>query len=263
MTDFDQYRFRDGAVVLDDEDSSIEPDPIEPGTETGYRVEVKPGALDSNATLRDAVDEYGRLFEFSARSAAEVYAAQISTPGGALKVQAAAPNDPDDVDAYLLADHDPSVDEPASVEGETVTFDVGANLYGTLGEAILTATPRPHALEWFVRRDLDVDGEPDDAGVTIDVETDCVVALDDDSAGDRLVWNPDCKLLARDGQSGELLERYYCEIKTGNASFERDQLATMNALARDERVLKIRVLIDELPDRYSLRIQEVDPPDEG
>ena len=262
MTDSKQYRFRDGEVVLDDDEPPLEPDPIEPGAKTGFRVEIKPGALDANPALRTVGDEYGRILEFGTRSNAEVYTAQLSTAGGPLRVQAAAPNDPADVDAYLLAEHDPSIDEPASVEGETLTFDVGANLYGTLGEAILTGTPKPHALEWFVRRDLGTDGDEGRARVTIDIETDCVVALDDDSSADRLVWSPDCKLLARDGRSGELLERYYCEIKTGNASFERDQLATMNALARDERVLKIRVLIDELPDRYSLRILEVEPPGE-
>ena len=262
MTDSNQYRFRDGAVVLDDDEPPLEPDPIEPGAQTGYQVEVKPGALDANSALRDAVDEHARILAFGTRSNAEVYAAQLSTAGGPLKVQAAAPNDPAEVDAYLLAEHDPSIDEPASVEGETVTFDVGANLYGTLGETILTGTPKPNALEWFVRRAQGIDGDDASDGVTVDVETDCVVALDD-SSGDRLVWNPDCKLLVRDGQSGERLERYYCEIKTGNASFERAQLATMKALARDERVLKIRMLIDELPDRYSLRIQEVEPPDEA
>jgi hypothetical protein len=71
---------------------------------------------------------------------------------------------------------------------------------------------------------------------------------------------PDCKVVVRDGWNGPVLERYYCEIKTGNASFERSQVAAMEQLAREERVLKIRMLIEELPDRYSLRIHEVESP---
>ncbi|NHN60471.1 MULTISPECIES: hypothetical protein [Halorussus] len=55
-----------------------------------------------------------------------------------------------------------------------------------------------------------------------------------------------------------MLERYYCEIKTGNASFERSQVDAVKALARKERVLKIRVIIENLPDQYSLRIHEVE-----
>ncbi|WP_238593261.1 hypothetical protein [Natronobacterium lacisalsi] len=65
--------------------------------------------------------------------------------------------------------------------------------------------------------------------------------------------------MARDGWNGDVLERYYCEIKTGNASFERSQMETMRELATEERVLKIRVLIDDVPDQYSLRIREVEP----
>lgn len=49
------------------------------------------------------------------------------------------------------------------------------------------------------------------------------------------------------------------EIKTGDASFERTQVATMQELAKEKRVLKIRVDIDSLPDQYSLRIREVEP----
>lgn len=70
---------------------------------------------------------------------------------------------------------------------------------------------------------------------------------------------PDCCVVARDGWNGEALERYWCEIKTGNASFERSQADVMRRLAAEERVLKIRVSIDDLPDQYSVRIHEVEP----
>jgi uncharacterized protein (UPF0548 family) len=52
---------------------------------------------------------------------------------------------------------------------------------------------------------------------------------------------------------------YYCEIKTGNASFERSQVAVMKELAKQERVLKIWGDIDDLSEQYSLQIREVAP----
>lgn len=259
MTDPDQYRFREGELVLEEQTPDKNLDSIEPGDEAGYRVAVKPGALDANVTLRDAVEEYGHTLEFGSKLQAERYAETLSASDSNLRIQATAPNDPDDVHAYLLAEHDPAIKEPASVNGQTLTFDVGANLYGTLGEAILTAGPKPHALIYFVKQDLDISDENLEDRLTVDVETDCFVSLDAESAEKQLAWKPDCKILARDGWNGDVLEQYYCEIKTGNASFERSQIATMRELAAEERVLKIRVLIDDLPDQYSLRIHEVEP----
>jgi len=261
MSDSDQYRFRDGNLVLDEQPTdSVDRDvPVKPGEKTGYHVAVKSGALDANTTLRDVVQEYSQTLEFGSRSEAERYAERLSESDGELRVQTAAPNDPDDVHAYLLAEHNPSIREPASTTGKTWTFDIGANLYGTLGEAILTAAPKPHALIYFVEQDIDINDEELEAGLKVDVETGCFVSLDADSDDERVSWRPDCKVLARDGWNGDVLEQYYCEIKTGNASFERSQMAVMRDLATEERVLKIRVLIDELPDQYSLRIHEVDP----
>lgn len=264
MTEYDQPRFRDGEWVPEDcERSIVSADAVEPFKDTGFRVEIKPDALEVNASLRTAVEDHGSILEFGSRSQSERYAVQLSASSGNLRIQAAAPNDPSDVDAYLLADHNPSVTEPASKTGDTWTFDVGANLYGTLGEAILTSTPKPHALTYYVRQDLDVADEALTSELKVDVETDCDVLVGASGSDDRLTWIPDCKLVARDGWNGEVLERYYCEIKTGNASFERSQLATMKHLATKERVLKIRVLIDDLPAQYSLRIHEVEPPEDG
>ncbi len=261
MTDSNQYRFHDGELVLGRRTAGSDDKAVlvEPGDETGYRIAVKPGALDANATLRDIVQEQGQTLEFGTKSQAERYAKKLSGIDGELRVQVVAPNDPDEVDAYLLAEHNPSINEPASIDGKTWTFDIGANLYGMLGEAILTAAPKPHALIYFVEQDLDVTEAELEDGLKVTVETDCFVSFDADSRGEGISWHPDCKILARDGWNGGVLERYYCEIKTGNASFERSQLATIRELATEERVLKIRVLIDELPDQYSLRIQEVEP----
>lgn len=260
----EQLRFEAGDLVKPQSEDASEPDkdqpdPVSPNEGVGFTVAVKDGALAVNTNVIDAVEIHGRTLEFGSRTAAERYAAQLSSGAGSLRVQGAAPNDPSDADAYLLADHNPSIKEPADIDGETWTFDVGANLYGSLGEAILLHSPKPHALYYFVREDLDLETEELEHELQLTVRQNQYVPPEE-QAGDELGgWRPDCKLVARDGWSGQVLETYYCEIKTGNASFERSQVATMEQLAEDERVLKIRLLIDELPDQYSLRIHEVAP----
>lgn len=261
MTEHEQTRFKDGQLVATNtqSESALETKRIEPGDGTGFRVEAKPDALDVNAALRNAIENHGNPLEFKSKPTAATYTDQLSATDGDLRLQTAAPNDPTDVDAYLLADHNPSIKEPAESEGDTLTFDVGANLYGTLGEAILTAPPKPHALIHFVNQDLNVDDTSLEYGVRVDVETDCPLTVPESDTGTTHRWRPDCKLIARDGWNGPVIETYYCEIKTGNASFERSQATAMRTLAEDERVLKIRVLIDKLPDQYSLRIHDVSP----
>lgn len=75
---------------------------------------------------------------------------------------------------------------------------------------------------------------------------------------ERRRWPADCVVEAKGRWDGRVLERCYCEIKTGDASFERAQVEAMQELAKEERVLKIRVVIDSLPDQYSVRIHEVE-----
>lgn|GEM_PF-6175595 len=142
-----------------------------------------------------------------------------------------------------MAEYDRSVGEPAAVDGDTWTFDVGANLYGVLGETIVKSGGKPPVIEYFVKQDLDEYPDDLESGLRISVESDIYVPSDGDGNG----WKPDCRVTARDGWDGEVLEEYWCEIKTGDASFERGQVETMRQLAAEARVLKIRVLIDELP----------------
>ncbi|QCC51439.1 hypothetical protein [Halapricum salinum] len=253
-----QLRFVDGDVVASENaDEESDRVPVEPGERTGFGLEVKDGALEVNREVRDVVERRGRLLEFGSREEAEAYARELSASGGALRVQAAPANEPRDVDAYLLADHNPSVQEPAAVDGETWTFDVGANLYGALGEAVLLAGPKPFALTYFVRQDLEIDEAELDWGLNVDVYRGGKGSAAE--APETGGWVPDCVVEAKDGWGGEVLERYYCEIKAGEASFQRSQADGMRALAADERVLKIRVLIEALPEQYSVRIHEVEP----
>lgn len=256
--DPEQLRFEDGDLVEPEGDGVRAAEPIEPGTETGFVLEVRDDALEVNDRLVRVVELHGRTLVFGSRSRAEAYADQLSADGGALRVQAAPENDSRDVDAYLLAAHEPAIAEPADVDDDdTWTFDVGANLYGALGEAIVRHAPKPYALEHFVRGDLDVDERELDHGLRIDVEDGYPVAVEHEDGAVR--WIPDCVVVARDGWNGPVLEEYYCEIKAGNASFQRSQVAAMEALARSERVVKIRVLLDGLPEAYAVRIEDVGP----
>ena len=257
-----QLRFVDGTLVEQSTEagnaSEHVADPIQPGDRTGFAVEVKSDALDVNTELVEVVETHGRTLDFGSRSHAEDYASQLSASDGSLRIQAAPDNDPRDVNAYLLADHNPSIKEPADVDGDVWTFDVGANLYGTLGEAILLESSKPHALYYFVRQDLNIHDDELESGLNIDIQSGSLVSFSDASSDDRESWVPDCVVVAKDGWNGEVLERYYCEIKTGNGSFERSQVAAMERLAQEERVLKIRMHIEKLPDRYSLRINEIE-----
>jgi len=258
--EFDQLKFRDGRLVEGEPTAapeSLEPESITPNEESGYALEIKSGALEVNEPLVDVFEEYGEVLSFGSRAKAEAFAGRLSTESGSLRVQAAAPNDPSTVDGYLLADYDRSVREPASTDGKTWTFDVGANLYGALGEAVVKSGAKPPALEYFVKQDLDVDSDDMEFGLRIDVTSGGSVSTRGSGS-----WIPDCCVVARDGWNGEVLERYWCEIKTGDASFERSQIDAMRELATEERVLKIRILIDDLPNQYSVRIYEVVPREE-
>lgn len=259
-----QLRFEDGSLVEGADTSGSArsdhtADPIEPGQFTGFVVEVKAGALDVNGRLRETVEAHGRTLGFRSRQHAEGYICQLSASDGSLRIQAVPENEPKDIDAYVLAEHDPSIKEPAEVNGDTWIFDVGANLYGALGEAILLESPKPHALVYFVQQDLNVNERDLEAGLNIDVISGQMLSVDSSNGIKR--WTPDCVVEAKDGWNGNVLERYYCEIKTGGASFERSQVEAMEALAREERVLKIRVTIKDLPDQYTLRIHEVESPE--
>ncbi|GAA0197437.1 hypothetical protein [Haladaptatus pallidirubidus] len=257
-----QLQFDKGSLVnrsSEDETTSDEytAEPITPGDRTGFTVEVKDNAIEVNTTISEIITTHGRTLDFGSRAHAGAYASQLSAGDGSLRIQAAPANDPRDVDAYLLADHTPSITKPAATDGETWTFDVGANLYGALGEAILTSAPKPHALYYFVRQDLEVDDRELESGLALEIKSGRPISVDHPDGEKR--WTPDCIVRAADGWDGCVLARYYCEIKTGNASFERSQGVVMEELTAQERVLKIRVRIEDLPEQYSLRINEVTP----
>jgi hypothetical protein len=258
-----QTAFRDGEFVPVESAAGAEREPVAPreSADAAFVLAVTDDALAVNDALADVADE-DRTLGFESRDEAETYAAQLAVGDGALRVQAAAPNDPRDCDAYLLAAHDPAVAEPAEADGDgRLTFDVGANAYGTLGEALLFDVPKRPALRYVVREDLGLDDERA-AGISLDVERGETLAVPDPEGDDIHRWVPDCVLTVRDGRDGpgdEALARYYCEVKTGDGSFQRAQPAAMRALAAEERVLKVRVRVDDLPEQYTVYVDEVDP----
>lgn len=206
--EFEQLVFKDGRLVsAADDDLCQEPDkagPVRPNEGDGYRLAVKSGALEANESLIDVCDEHGEVLSFASRTKAEAFARRLSAEGAALRVQAAAPNDSSEDDGYLLADYDRSVREPAEVDGDTWTFDVGANLYGALGETVVKAGGKPPVIEYFVKEDLDAYPDDLELGLRISVESDIYVSSHGNGGG----WIPDCCVTARDGWNGKVLEEY-------------------------------------------------------
>ena len=250
--EFEQLVFEGGELASEADDNANsgrgKTETVQPNAEDGYRLAIKPGAIEANEPLVDVCDEHGEVLSFGSRPKAEAFARRLSADGGALRVQAAAPNDSSEDDGYLLAAYDRSVREPATVDGNTWTFDIGANLYGALGETVVVSGGKPPVIECFVEEDLDAYPDDLESGLRISVESDIYVPSDGDGSG----WIPDCRVTATDGWNGEVLEKYWCEIKTGDGSFERGQVETMRQLATEARVLKVRVLIDDLPDQSTI-----------
>lgn len=228
----------------------------------GFRVAIKGSArrvLDDDPL---AADDTADVRSYPSRAAAEAAIDDFELlEAGRLELQAPAPNDPADVDAYLVFYPADRKRDPDGSLADGWTFDTTANQYGAIGEALVTAPGTP-ALHHFVRRDLagDVD---DERAEQLHVE--CTTRPDDfdwatlraAADGDRLNWTPDCEVRVALPDRGGYVHRYFCEVKTGDASFERNQAADVEAVSAVADVLKIRVTIDELPDAYSVRFSRV------
>ena len=71
-----QLRFEDGDLIK--QSTECKPpnddhivDPIKPGEQTGFVVEVRAGAIDVNSTLPDVIEAHGQRLDFGSRSHAE------------------------------------------------------------------------------------------------------------------------------------------------------------------------------------------------
>lgn len=221
---------------------------------SSFRVLVKPSAVEANASVADLVDERGEFLAFDSRHEAEALASSLTAEGSRVRIQTAAPQEPTDADAYLLTDPERHTRRPKASSTRGTTFDVGANQYGALGEALVVGGPgaSPPIRHFLV----------EEAGV-VDPDSHRLRGVDaPDLPGDvdhTVSWQPDYLVEVRERRSGDLVEQYVCEIKSGDASFERGQRAGMRRVARTVPVLNVRLDLDGLPEEYTARITLVEP----
>lgn len=251
--------------------SSDRPDPSDPrGSSARFTVAVKRSARRANAAVRDVAADRGEALDYDSEAEAVAAAERLSAEGeGRVRIQRAAPQDAAGVDAYLVADPERRTHDPDGSVERGLTFDVTGNQYGALGESLLLAHPvNPPVLAHYARQDLDgIDadgggrGDGEDFRVELDADPDPVTYLD--GSGTRLTWIPDCLATARRGEAGRTLATYWCEVKTGDASLERAQRKVMAGKARVASVLILRIDVGDLPESYSVRIDEVEPGDPG
>lgn len=223
-------------------------------------VAIKPYAREANEVADVLASESGDYVRFPDRTAAEERAATLSERGETpVEIQAVAPQDPTDADAYLVAAPERRTRDPdGSVDG-TLAFDTTATQYGALGETLLLCyAADPPVLSYYAREDLDHLSEAERERLRLDVDRSPDPVSMPGSDGTKR-WIPDCRVVARLGPDGPALREYWCEIKTGDASFERDQQAVMRWKAREATVLKVRFDVEDLPDSYSVSISEVEP----
>lgn len=227
--------------------------------EDAFRVAVKPSAIDATDAARALVADRGEVVAFPSEDAAVAEAERLSRDAAAgLRVQRAAPQDPAAVDAYLIAWPDRRTHDPVESADGRMTFETTAHQYGAIGEALLLSYgANPPPLAAYVSDDLQ-DGTPGgEFWVDVDRDPDPVVFGGAEPAT-WMRWVPDCVATARETATGAALRTYWCEIKTGDASFGRDQADVMAYKAHEAPVLSIRVDVTGLPDRYSVGIREVD-----
>ena len=228
-----------------------------------FTVAIKESAREVNEPARRLATIEEDRVTFASETEAHRRARELSAEGeSVVKVQRAAPQDPDDVDGYLVGWPQRRHQTPDGSPTEGLTFDTEANQYGALGEAVvLTPEVNPPLLTHFARVDADLgeesaDSDADDVRVELDTDPDPV------TVGSDRRWEPDCRAVVRLGPDRPVLTEYFCEVKSGDGSFERSQREAMAAKAREATVLKIRVELDDLPDSYTAWVRKV-APDEG
>ncbi|UPV75983.1 hypothetical protein M0R89_07960 [Halorussus limi] len=221
-----------------------------------FTVAVKESAREANEPARRLATIEGDRVAFASEAEAHRRARELSAEGeSAVKVQRAAPQDPDDVDGYLVGWPQRRHQTPDGSPTEGLTFDTEANQYGALGEAVVcTPEVNPPLLTHFARVDADLDADSE-VRVELDTDPDPVAVRSDRR------WEPDCRAVVRLGPDRPVLTEYFCEVKSGDGSFERSQREAMRAKAREATVLKIRVELEELPDSYTAWVRKVAPED--
>jgi|GEM_PF-1240317 len=219
-------------------------------SEQPFVVAIKTSARERNESVDRLVADAGRLHRHDTRADAESEAADLSADGGDVRLQAVAPQDDTDADAYLVGASRSSPPVPDGGPEDGWRYSVTADQYGALGEALLTAgdggaTPLDH----FIRREFDL--SPDaDLSIAVDAAPGPVTAEEKPGA-----WQPDCELAV--SIAGRRVGTYRCEIKTGDGRLERNQRAIAEATASETPALLARVDVSELPAEYEVSFERL------
>lgn len=243
-------------------------EPYEPVTtgrvpeDAPFRVALKRSAREAATEIETLGATAGNVVTYDSRAeAVEKLIRAIDCPG--LRFQRPAPNDPADVDAYLVKVRDPRP-EPDERDSPTTgwSFDMRAQQVGALTEALFGAYRwDPPPILAYAARDLGAD--PEELRIGVEDTPSSVGGLDPTDGQ----WVPDFEFVARQrtdagtsGCDGPVLCRYFAEVKHGSTRFERSQRTQMAALAdRGPRVdvLVIRVDLSGVPQTYDLSIRSV------
>lgn len=230
-----------------------------------FRVAIKDSACRADPELSELREEQGEIIEFESNLEAKRTLIEGRGLEG-LGFQKPAPQDPQDVDAYLvlLPDSDPDPEERGPAE-EGWRFRMSANQVGALSEALFDAQPsNPPPIVAYACRDLSL--EADEIRVEVNRAPEAVGKLEFYGGDGR--WLPDFEFVVRrvpdgssSGRGGPVLKRYIAEVKHGSASFERHQRERMRELAEeageDTDVLVIRVELIGAPQEYGVRIRRL------
>jgi len=245
-------------------------EPKQPGSEAKedegpFTVALKPSACKASAEIAALREESGEVITYESEGeAARILIDDVDSPG--LQFQRAAPNDPADVDAYLvkLRDPEPSPAERGPPE-DGWTFNMRAQQVGALTEALFHAYGwNPPPIVAYASRDLDLD--PDAFRVKVNSRPESVGEFE--FYGGDGKWIPDfefvvhrCTTSSPSGYGGPVVQRYVAEVKHGSTSFERNQRTQMVKLAQDGGsdldVLIVRVNLEGTPKTYDLTIRSV------
>jgi len=218
-----------------------------------YTVLITDSAQEANSSASAAVDSQENRRSFESREAAENFAQRLSWSGTRLQIQKAAPQDTRDIDAYLVPNPQKQIWEPKESNKAGYTFDMTPNQYGAIGEAVVSGDYGvAPGLKYYFKQNLKLPS--DEYRITRRLSSSIPQSIDYDGS-----WIPDLIVDIRNVEDGEILDTFFCEIKSGDASFERRQREGMESLAKSHNVLQIRVDIEELPSEYTLRIDAVEP----
>jgi len=217
-----------------------------------YEVLITESAQEANPAAATEVESQGNRRTFPSKQAAENFAKSLSRSGTRIQVQKVAPQDTRDIDAYLVPIPEKQVWEPKESDKTGLTFDTTANQYGAIGETVVSGDYGiAPGLKYYFERNIEVPDE--DYKIVRRQNTSIPQSIDYEGS-----WMPDLVVDIKSLKDWQTIETFFCEIKSGDASFERSQREGMQSLAENHRVLKIRVDIEDLPSEYTLRIETVE-----